>query len=187
MATSVRTFNADLYREHLDEISFLYDQRSAYLRDPEVNWPDLRSWDERLEAHLDALELGGAIADETCRRSLEGGDAGTVYAVLSVWCRQDRAEALAALSAFDLGDEAIARAATLALCQSAPSAWRTALRDALHSSTPPLTSVLASVTGYRRLGHEAILRGKLSEPSPNGRAEIAWALGRVGTAESVAA
>src|SRR5438046_1983761 len=121
MTTSIRTFHSGLYREHLDETAFLYDQRHAYLHDPEVNWPDLRSWEERLDAHVDALVLGDTLAAEICRSSLADGEAGTVYATLSVWCRQNRsADTLAALGTLDLDNDAVAGAAALALSQSAP-------------------------------------------------------------------
>ena len=68
--TSIRQFNVELYREHLEEASFLYEQRLAYLHDPEVNWPDLGDWEERFEAHIDALVVGGELALEICRRRL---------------------------------------------------------------------------------------------------------------------
>ena len=41
MAGSIREFNLDLYREHLDDAAFFYEQRLAYLHDLEVSWPDL--------------------------------------------------------------------------------------------------------------------------------------------------
>jgi uncharacterized protein (TIGR02270 family) len=188
MTTSIRTFNAGLYREHLDEAAFLYDQRHAYLHDPEVLWPDLRSWEDRLDAHVDALVLGGAQAAEICGRSVADGEPGAVYAALTVSCRQHRrAETFAALEALILEEDAVAQAAALALCQSAPSAWRTDLLQALERSRPLLTRVLARVAGYRRFASEAILQRKLTDASPAGRVEIAWALGRVGTTASVPA
>ena len=188
MTMSIRTFNSGLYREHLDEAAFLYDQRHAYLHDPEVNWPDLRSWEERLDAHVDALVLGDTLAAEICRQSLDDGEAGAIYAAMSVWCRQNRsADTFAALGTLDLDNDAVARAAALALCQSAPSSWRKELLQALENSRPPLTRVLARVSGYRRFGSEALLVAKLADASPAGRVEIAWALGRIGTASSVSA
>ena len=76
MATSTRQFNIELYREHLDEASFLYQQRLAYLHDPEVKWPELANWEDRFEAHVDALVIGEDLALEICRQRAAEGDAG---------------------------------------------------------------------------------------------------------------
>ena len=111
MATSIRQFNVELYREHLEEASFLYEQRLAYLHDPEVNWPDLRDWEERFEAHIDALVVGGELALEVCRQQAAEGDAGEMHAALRVFCRRDRKDdAFAVLSALDPTDEEAVRA-----------------------------------------------------------------------------
>ena len=118
MATTIREFNVELYREHLEEASFLYEQRLAYLHDPEVNWPDLRDWEERFEAHIDALVVGGELALEVCRQQAAAGDAGEMHAALRVLCRQDRKDdAFRVLGALDPTDEGAVRAApSQALC-----------------------------------------------------------------------
>jgi uncharacterized protein (TIGR02270 family) len=185
VATSIREFNIELYKEHLEEASFLYEQRRTYLHDPEVNWPDLQDWEVLFEAHIDALVVGGDLALTVCRQQAEAGDGGELHAALSVMCRQKEKDgAFALLSALDRGNEDAGRAAADALAREAPTDWKDALVRALQlDQVSP--SVLAHVIGYRRFPFEEVLTGKLAEKLPVGRAELAWALGRVGSNTSV--
>src|SRR3954463_2420992 len=124
MATSIRQFNVELYREHLDEASFLYEQRLAYLHDPEITWPSLREWEERFEAHIDALVVGGDLALDICRQQAADGDSGEMHAALRVFCRQGRKEdAFALLHALDAANDDAVRAAAEALRWEAPREW----------------------------------------------------------------
>jgi hypothetical protein len=52
---TLEDFNIALFEEHLQEASFLYEQRVAYLYDPELTWRDLDDYEGRYEAHIDAL------------------------------------------------------------------------------------------------------------------------------------
>src|SRR5262245_5843998 len=124
MATSIREFNIGLYKEHLSEASFLYEQRLAYLHDPEVDWPKLHDWEERFEAHIDALVVGGELSLEICRLQAAAGDAGEMHAALRVFCRQGRKDdALAVLRALDPANDEAIRAAAEALRWEAPRDW----------------------------------------------------------------
>jgi uncharacterized protein (TIGR02270 family) len=188
VATSIRQFNIDLYREHVDEASFLYDQRQAYLVDREVDWPELHQWEERLEAHLDALVVGGDCAADVCLRQSAEGEAGTLCTAIRVLARQSRkAQVFSILEALGEPEQPIVRAAAEALCREAPAAWRDDLARALLESQQQSTRILAKVIGYRRFPLEDALRAKLESTPSVGRAELAWALGRVGTTASVAA
>src|SRR5262245_23278092 len=90
MSTVRQKLHIGLYKEHLEEASFLYEQRLAYLHDPEVDWPEVRGWEERFEAHLDALVLGGELALSVCRPAAADGDPGKMHAALRVMCRHNR-------------------------------------------------------------------------------------------------
>ena len=186
MATAIRRFNLGLYREHLEEASFLYEQRLAYLHDPEVNWPDLGDWEKRFEAHIDALVLGGELALEVCRQQAAEGDSGEMHAALRVFCRCDRQDdAFAVLRAFDPTNEEVVRAAAQALRCEAPRGWRGDLMQLLEGDHAHLTHVLANVIGYRRLSSEGLLHRTLMAKPSFGCADLAWALGRVGSVASV--
>jgi uncharacterized protein (TIGR02270 family) len=188
MATSTHQFNIELYLEHLDESSFLYQQRLAYLHDPEVNWPDLANCEDRFEAHIDALVVGEELALEVCRRRAAEGDAGEKHAALRVFCRQDRKDdAFAMLETLDSSDKDVVRAVSQALRSEAPSGWRDDLLKLFESDRAHLTHVLAEVIGYRRFRYEEQVLRKLAGRPQFGTAEIAWALGRVGTPRSIPA
>ena len=91
---------ASIYEEHLDEASFLYEQRKRYLEDPEVTLTDVAELEARLEAHLDGLALGGAQAETLCRAKVAGDDAGLQHAALRVFCRRTARDALLEALAF---------------------------------------------------------------------------------------
>jgi uncharacterized protein (TIGR02270 family) len=185
VAVTFRQFNVGLYTEHLEEASFLYEQRLTYLQDPEVNWPSLRSWEERFEAHVDALVLGGDLALEVCRQRAAEGDIGEMHAALRVFCRhRQKKDAFAVLIALDPADDKAVRAASQALRWDAPREWVDELlqfgpRDRVH-----LTRVLAQVIGFRRFECETFLTSAVTMQPPLGLSDLAWALGRVGTVQS---
>jgi len=178
MATK-REFKLGLYREHLAESSFLYEQRLAHLADPEVKWPDLRHLEERFEAHVDALVIGGELALEACR---DHADSGEMHSVLCVFCRHElKDEAFALLNAIDPTDDQAVAAASRALLSEAPAGWRDDLLRRLQLENPDLTRVLARVAGFRRYPCEELLARRLAASPSLGTADLAWALGRVGS------
>jgi uncharacterized protein (TIGR02270 family) len=186
LAISTRRFNVGLYREHLQEASFLYGQRQSYHQDPEVNWEDLQSWEERFEAHIDALVLGGDVAADVCRDHGTSPDPGEVHAALLTLCRQNRKlDVFAVLSSVDLADMEIGSAALRALRIGAPTNWRDDFCRAVHRTQFPVSHVLAQVVGYRRFECEELIHGLLTQSQPSQQAELAWVLGRVGTEASV--
>ena len=188
MATTIREFNIGLYQEHLEEASFLYEQRLAYLHDPEVKWPDLRAWEERFEAHIDALKLGDELALEICRRQAADGDSGELHAALRVFCRRDcQDDAFAVLRALDRTNEEAVRAVSQALRCEVPREWLDALLRLSPQDQAHFTHVLAQVIGYRRFECEAFLAATVKDKPLVGTADMAWALGRVGSTRSVPA
>jgi len=90
MATSIRAFNIELYQEHLEEASFLYEQRLGLLNDPELTWKDLDEFEQRLEAHIDALVVGQDLAMEVCKTQAVEGDFGELFAAVCVFAGKSR-------------------------------------------------------------------------------------------------
>ena len=120
MAASYREFLTALYEEHLEEASFLYLQRRGLLGDPMTPWRKVAEWEDRLEAHIDALVIGGDLALEICRAHVTSGDAGEVFAAIAVFCRQESAPLLAeALRLLDAGNAEMMQAADDALLVAA--------------------------------------------------------------------
>ena len=85
-----RQLQESLYREHLEEISFLYTQREQWLDDPEVSLADVAALEERLEAHVDALVVGDAHALRVCQAWIPEADFGELHGAIRVFCRQQR-------------------------------------------------------------------------------------------------
>jgi uncharacterized protein (TIGR02270 family) len=182
MTVSTRQFNLDLYLEHLEEASFLYQQRLEYLHDPEVKWPDLANWENRLEAHIDALVIGGSLALDVCRRRVVDGDVGEKYVALCVFCRrQCKDDVFALMQTADPDDPLVVRAVAHALRAELPPSWRPDLLKLLESEQPEIPHILADVIAYRRFSYEDYLLRKLTSKPRVGTAEIAHALGRVGS------
>src|ERR1019366_3105391 len=99
MAPSQRAFLIRLYEEYLEEASFLYAQRRTIFQNPEIQWTKIGQFEERLEAHIDGLVVGGTLALEVAAAHAAGGDGGELFAAVGVFCRQDRrGSALAVLA-----------------------------------------------------------------------------------------
>jgi len=50
MTQTISDFETELYQEHLEEASFLYEQRLTLFDDPEITWLDIADFEERFEA-----------------------------------------------------------------------------------------------------------------------------------------
>ena len=177
---SDRGFAIGLYLEHLEEASFLYEQRLALLDDREVGWPDLADFEERLEAHLDALTVGGELALAVCRQQALQGDVGEYHATISVFCRHQRFDLLqAALDPLDPADEERIRAAGDALARDMPSEWCRDVSHLLSAGHAGLRRIAARVIGFRRLSAAPELLASVGRGGSYTLPEVAWALGRL--------
>ncbi|HZE90451.1 MAG TPA: hypothetical protein VE029_01890, partial [Rhizobacter sp.] len=184
MATSVREFHIGLYLEHLEEASFLYTQRLALLKDNEIFWRDLDPFESRLEAHIDALIVGGDAALKQCIDKLEDGDAGIIFAAVSVFCRHRRSDLLAlALKQIDHTDAEHIAALTDALKWELPLDWAVFVERAIARGDEKLTDALATVSGYRRLPIAQTLLTALAKAPTQA---LVAALGRLRSVDAVA-
>lgn len=145
-------YTKSLNTEVLECISFLYGQRLSLFSNPEVPWREIVRFEERLEAHIDALVIGGDEALEVCRQQAAEGDPGELYAAICVFCRQGRANLLIdVLETLDPEDMERQRAVADALKQELPIPWQNDFMELLTSDTPQLTDMIAELAGYRRL------------------------------------
>jgi hypothetical protein len=130
----MREFLLELYAEHLEEASFLHGQCRYLRRDDETPWPAVAATEARLEAHIDALVLGGELAIEVCGQALEEGDAGVWHAVSAVFTRHRRAPDLTGLlTNVPLNKPLHLQALADALCQEVPVSWQASLLQALRT------------------------------------------------------
>lgn len=173
-------FLTDLHREHLEEISFLHEHRARALAgDTGVDLGRVAELEARMEAHLDALALGGPLASACCERRAVAGDFGELHGALRIFCRaQSWAHASRAILAADLDAPPVARAVIEALGHEAPRAWAAALGSWLAGDDPRLRSLAAPVVGMRRLGAcaGAVIDAAHRTESPR---PLLWAAGRL--------
>ncbi|ACB36324.1 conserved hypothetical protein [Leptothrix cholodnii SP-6] len=152
MATTLRAFHVGLYEEHLEDLSFLHEQRGALLRKPGQPWQDLAALEARMEEHLDALVVGDTLALDVCRRRAAEGDVGELHAAVCICCRQKQSGLLAVvLRDLDMADPQKAAAVADALIHEMPDDWAPFIGQAIERRDARLTPLLASVTGRRRL------------------------------------
>jgi uncharacterized protein (TIGR02270 family) len=183
---ATRRFSAELYLEHLEEASFLYEQRIGLYDDPEVTWLGIGRFEERFAAHLDALVGGGDAALETCQRKTEEGEPGELYTAVCTFCRSGRRELLGAvLKRLDFENLPRTRALRDAITDEMPDEWGQVLAKSLTRGYDKLTPIVAHYVGYRRLDSGGALDELITgEPPTHGLAELLWAWGRVGDARS---
>ncbi len=182
MPASTRQFNIELYQEHLEESSFLYEQHLAYLHDPELTWIDLDNWEERFEAHIDALVVGADLALEVCKQHCTTGDFGEIHAAMRVFCRQDRSDlAYAVLQNIDTAEEPVVQAVIDALKAECPAAWHDDLLRIMLGKCKQLVPALAEALSYRRVPVEDTLLRVLPNCEEPGLARLLHALGRIGS------
>src|SRR5262249_33712388 len=99
----------EILERHAEEAAFLWLLRDAAATAPHHDRRALGELDERVEAHLDGLRVGGAAGLGRASEALDPGDPGTVFA--------------AAVLAVEQGDEARTGAA-LAAAEADPAAGR---------------------------------------------------------------
>jgi uncharacterized protein (TIGR02270 family) len=180
MPTLTQTFLVELYEEHLEEASFLYEQRPALFRNPELSWRRIGEFEERLEAHIDALVLGEELAIEVCKRRASEGGFGETHAAVRVFCRQGRKDLVwTLLGELDTRDVARATAIADALKYEVPESWQQEVADLLDRPQHHLVLIALEVVGYRRFGAGRALTRILENPLESLVARTIWALGRL--------
>lgn len=93
MSRTWSEFESSLDEEHLEEASFLFEQVATLRRDPEMAWFDIAAFDDRAEAHVDALELAGERAADLLSAAATA-DAGARRTALEVWSRRARPDSV---------------------------------------------------------------------------------------------
>ncbi|MDI3462579.1 MAG: hypothetical protein OJF50_001400 [Nitrospira sp.] len=181
VARSPRRFYVELYEEHLEEASFLYAQRLTLFDDAEITWVTIGEWEERLEAHIDALVIGDDLALEVCEKQAAEGDFGLLFAVISVFCRQRRFDLLKnMLEPLDPEDLEKLQAVADALKYECPPEWESEIAHVLPATDPRQVFILATLYGYRRKKFGEGLVADIATLPPAVIQTLAWAKGRLG-------
>ncbi|MDL1968977.1 MAG: HEAT repeat domain-containing protein [Deltaproteobacteria bacterium] len=173
-------FATELYQEHLEEASFLYEQRLTLFDDPEITWLDIADFEERFEAHIDALVDGKEPALNICKTQAMEGDFGELHAAVRVFCRQNRLDFVhECLEALDPKDTERVQAISDALNHELPAEWKDEFIRILSEGNQKLIPVVAKLAGYRRLPFERELLAALQQNNSQAESNIILAIGRL--------
>ena len=181
-AKSETEYTDELYLEHIEEASFLHHQRLNLLANNEIEWRRIGDFEERLDAHIDGLVIGGEQALEICVKRAEEGDPGELYAAVCVFCRQNRKDlVLEMLEKLDPQNGERLQAISDALKYELPEPWGDELIRRVTENRPNASLILARLAGYRRLpaGAGTELLKILPEKDSKETLEILSALGRL--------
>lgn len=145
-------FNQSLYREHLEEISALYDQRRTLGDAGQLPWYDFMDLEQRFEPHIDALIIGGEQALLICEEQAIEGDFGECYGAVRVMCRQESRSRLDDLLVkVNLADEDTSKAVGDALCQGLPLSFQDDIIHFLLKNGQDRIRLASRVIAFRRL------------------------------------
>lgn len=174
-----KEFARSLYREHLEDASFLYEQRKGLLNDPNNQWTDLETFEGRFEAHIDALVIGNDLALEGCREQREM-DFGEHHAAMRVFCRQGRMDLLRELlDSTDLADKDEHTAISDALCHDLPQSMIGECIDFLMEKGGPRAIMAADIIRFRRIQAQSQLQQLFNQNQPDTIAAALSASGRI--------
>lgn len=180
MTLHTLAFRKELYTEHLEEAGSLYATRLAWLDDPEIGWLDLDDFDNRMEAHLDALILGEGVALQLCQSKLADADVGLLHAITRVFCRHKSPNLPSELwQKLDYSDPQKIRAVADALKWEIPAEWHSHLLALLRSNQPERLSVAVPAVVYQSLPATEELMHALRSAPPGMQIPIIGALGRL--------
>ncbi|WP_090619114.1 TIGR02270 family protein [Azotobacter beijerinckii] len=84
--------------QHAEEAGFLAELRAQAVRAPHYDLDDLRTLDERLEAHLDGLRIAGRAGLDLLLRQLGAQASGEVFAATVLACESGDAAVLARIA-----------------------------------------------------------------------------------------
>ncbi len=174
----------DILEQHAEEAAFLWILRDAAAAAPHYRRADLDDLDERIDAHLDGLRVGGDAALSIALDALGSGEPGEVFpaAALAI----ERGDAVALRKILDLAapDPALRRPLASALAWAPAEAARGALRPLLASSAPPLHRRLGiAASALRREDPGAAISFAVLDADPALRARALRAAGELGRAD----
>lgn len=174
------SFETDLYLEHLEEASSIYERRSTYFDDPEVTWIDIEELEIRLESHIDGLVLGGNLALNVCKTQAQKGDSGELFAAICVFCKQRQWHLIEeVLKHIDLNDSLTLQAITDALKLEMPFDLENKILRILFEGDKRLRPISTKLIAHRRLSHDQSMYNWLNTDSSDLLASILRVIGRL--------
>lgn len=176
---SVRAFCAHLLREHLEELSFLVEQRRAWATTRLASTERLESLDERIAAHLDGLSTCGSAALTDAAASVAGGDPEEVFGIVgALLAAGELSQAESVVLALEAADTPRLVAAAEAAVWAAPAACEAWASRLLARGDGRTTRVAARIMGLRRAGDVRELE-RVAGLSEGDVTAFVWALARL--------
>lgn len=178
---------------HIEEAANLYGQKREAVFDDDIHWTEVDEFvGHRLEAHLVALALGGALAAEICwEHALDNLAWGQdLFVALSLFCRLNRPELIALLlEELDWDDEEVILGVTHSLCLELPQAWEESFISVCLERNANTATLAARVAAYRRLdvGGALMLGLKRWKDEPPVLGVLLHALGKIQAIDAVEA
>ncbi len=179
MAVSERLLKLGLYREHLEEATFLYEQCLNLRRARGSSWLKLGDFEQRLEAHIDALRLGGQMALNLCFESAQSGDGAELFATVALICHHQSLTLLGSI-VNELASRSPAHQTALrdALAWQLPEAWVERCVQAVQAGQPASRSMFAEVLACRRADCPSGAKALLESAQGRDLHAALWAIGR---------
>ena len=125
----------DVIEEHAEEAAFLWQQRNAAVHAPDYDIEEITEADERVEAHLDGLRIGGESSWETSK-DLGWELAGEYFAAMSIAIRLSRYDFVEEVLAAAEGDGEATRGIVSALGWVEPRQLNGLVKSLLLSDSP---------------------------------------------------
>jgi len=151
MKNQTSSFDNELYNEHLEEAAFLYKQRINMLKEPEIHWQDLAEIEDRLEAHIDALTIGGDVAVDICIKKNQEQEYEIIFPSICLFCRKNLMEHVQKIL-LDLkisNNSENQKAISDSLKQEMPEQWQDKFITWLKNNK--FYFFMSDITGYQRL------------------------------------
>jgi uncharacterized protein (TIGR02270 family) len=140
----------DLLEEHHDELQFLWGQRQAALRSPRYTWQALLDLEERIEAHVQGLLVGGDHVVALVEGGLTADDPLAAFAAAYTFLRFEKEDAARrVLGTFLQAQPGQLDGLRQALLHGPITPLLPQLREALASSPPAVAAATAEVLAFR--------------------------------------
>lgn len=172
-----------LVERHLEEVGFLWTQRELAVHAANHDLASLVSLDDRLEANLDGLRVGGAAAWEACRAALDK-EPGAVFAATALALANKDLAAIAEILSATAAMPRLADGLVAALVWHGADAVRPVLERCLSPKTPPLLKRIGlAACAARRFDPGRAVDDALGAADPALSATALHAAGVLGKAE----
>jgi hypothetical protein len=149
--SSPTEFLRGLLAKHFEELEFLLSQRAIALESSAHRLENLYDLEERIDAHLDGLILGGDDALPLLREAIGGDEPGPVSAaaLALLWLDQPSAAPLV-IETLEASATPKAQAIGRALCHGPIDKVRTDLQRIATSGEPAPAAAAAEALAYRK-------------------------------------